>query len=416
MIPLENPVSRPPVSSRQYTFFAEDPSMSSFEFFKPPGITNLSNRENSRFQSTNAGDLQGLQRTEGKRQSSWPENSWRIKSCQNKTALRLIDIKTDQETTHQSSHRISNATIASNPEFENFKKFLSARSQEDNHQKENLTETKILSYSLAKSPNLNSSSSEFENNLLIRCDPISPFLEAIFGNMNENERLNKCPRNPFADQTEISKAMRQVVFNWLIGGIRTFGLKLRTIFLTCNILDRYISCRQLRRENFQLAGTACLFLCSKFEDMNPLTLEQVGTLLDEYHTLTDILSTEGDILLALNFDMHTHLVIDVFEILVKISGEKKESVIKMGSEVLICFTCHHHIDKFNTFKLASFALEFSTKHFCESPDAVCFHGRLSPDEFAFYEGKLRRILTKLKNQDLNEIGLVNSFVNTQLFG
>lgn len=63
--------------------------------------------------------------------------------------------------------------------------------------------------------------------------------------------------------------MRNILFNWFFDIHQKFKLKLRTLFLTSNIFDRYLLSHNIPRKELQLVGIACFLIASKFEDIYP---------------------------------------------------------------------------------------------------------------------------------------------------
>jgi cyclin B len=54
-----------------------------------------------------------------------------------------------------------------------------------------------------------------------------------------------------------------------------YELMPETLYLTVNIIDRYLSIRSVTRKELQLVGISAMFIASKYEEIRPL---KVGNL------------------------------------------------------------------------------------------------------------------------------------------
>ncbi|SJX65392.1 related to to G1/S-specific cyclin [Sporisorium reilianum f. sp. reilianum] len=67
-------------------------------------------------------------------------------------------------------------------------------------------------------------------------------------------------------QPELKWFMRPYLVDFLIEIHQTFRLRPETLFLTMNIVDRYVSKRIVYKRHYQLVGCAALLIAAKFED------------------------------------------------------------------------------------------------------------------------------------------------------
>ncbi len=76
----------------------------------------------------------------------------------------------------------------------------------------------------------------------IKCheDSIGRYLSNILLHLKNTSLKNLSLENPLTNQSEVNKRMKFILFNWLIEVHQKFKLKVRTIFLTANIFDRYL--------------------------------------------------------------------------------------------------------------------------------------------------------------------------------
>ena len=62
---------------------------------------------------------------------------------------------------------------------------------------------------------------------------------------------------------------REVLINWLIIIQVEFNLLPETLFITVNIIDRYLSKKRIPLDQFQLLGITAMFIASKFQEIYP---------------------------------------------------------------------------------------------------------------------------------------------------
>jgi hypothetical protein len=77
-------------------------------------------------------------------------------------------------------------------------------------------------------------------------------------------------------QPELQWQMRTCLIDFLIEVHLTFRLRPETLYLTSNIVDRYVSKRVVYKKHYQLVGCAALWIAAKFEDAK----ERVPSVLD----------------------------------------------------------------------------------------------------------------------------------------
>ena len=68
-------------------------------------------------------------------------------------------------------------------------------------------------------------------------------------------------------QTDINSKMRAILIDWLIDVHRKFELMPETLYLTVNIVDRYLSMRNISRKLLQLVGMSSMIIACKYEEV-----------------------------------------------------------------------------------------------------------------------------------------------------
>lgn len=92
------------------------------------------------------------------------------------------------------------------------------------------------------------------------------YVEDIYKFYRRTEQMS-CVPDYMPRQQEINAKMRAVLINWLIEVHYRFGLMPETLYLTTNLLDRYLATQLVSRSNYQLVGATAMLLASKYEEI-----------------------------------------------------------------------------------------------------------------------------------------------------
>ncbi|KAE8692945.1 Cyclin-B1-1 [Hibiscus syriacus] len=68
-------------------------------------------------------------------------------------------------------------------------------------------------------------------------------------------------------QPDINVKMRSILVDWLIEVHRKFELMPETLYLTMNILDRFLSMKVVQRKELQLVGISAMLIACKYEEI-----------------------------------------------------------------------------------------------------------------------------------------------------
>ena len=117
--------------------------------------------------------------------------------------------------------------------------------------------------------------------------------------------------------------MRIVLLNWLVDVHMKYHLMPSTLFITINILDQYLSVRNIQRSQLQLLGIAALWIAAKYEEIYQIPkLSNLGThntylvyICDSAYTVSEILAMEALILLECQFNILQPTSLSYFDLL-----------------------------------------------------------------------------------------------------
>eukprot|EP01041_Mallomonas_annulata_P003303 gene3303-6540_t len=107
--------------------------------------------------------------------------------------------------------------------------------------------------------------------------------------------------NPLIQQTEINERMRSILVDWLTGVHFALALSHESLWLSVEILDRYMTKSEVKKVDYQLLGATTLIIAAKLEDgfghLNAIVVPNV-------FTVDDMLKTEKLILKTLDFHLY----------------------------------------------------------------------------------------------------------------
>lgn len=95
--------------------------------------------------------------------------------------------------------------------------------------------------------------------------------------------------------------MRGILVDWLVEVAQEYRLTSDTLHLTVNMLDRFLSLEPVAREELQLAGIACMWAASKFEEIYAPTARNFCYITDNTYDQQQLVDMEAKVLAVLQF-------------------------------------------------------------------------------------------------------------------
>ncbi|MFS7893716.1 putative cyclin domain, glycosyl hydrolase family 100, Cyclin-like superfamily [Helianthus anomalus] len=116
-----------------------------------------------------------------------------------------------------------------------------------------------------------------------------------FYKLSETERGLQDYMNS-TSQPDLNAKMRAILIDWLIEVHRKFELMPESLYLTINIVDRYLSVRKVPRRELQLVGISALLIACKYEEIWPPEVTDLIAISDNAFPREQILTMEKAIL------------------------------------------------------------------------------------------------------------------------
>lgn len=106
-------------------------------------------------------------------------------------------------------------------------------------------------------------------------------------------------------QEDINERMRAILIDWLIEVHLKFKLMPETLYLTVNLIDRYLEQNGVVRQKLQLVGVTAMLLASKYEEIYAPEVRDFVYITDRAYTREQILTMETNMLQSFSFNITT---------------------------------------------------------------------------------------------------------------
>ena len=219
-------------------------------------------------------------------------------------------------------------TVNSNTYQENFYKNISSLANQENYcpnQEEQIIENQINSSNnpIFTNPNPNTQTNENQENncnneanssskytpILAKYEKQIPleYIPEIWKSLKVSElsSASKPKYDLISTQNDISFDMRAILIDWIIEVHKNYRLFPETLYISIQLIDRYLAKKNISRTKLQLLGTTALFIASKYEEIVYPCLNEFAKITDRAYEKEDILEMEKDILNELDYDI-TH--------------------------------------------------------------------------------------------------------------
>ena len=105
---------------------------------------------------------------------------------------------------------------------------------------------------------------------------------------------------------------RWVLVSWMIEVCSSFCLRRDTLFRAVDLLDRFLSNRQICSTRYQLLSATCLHIASKYEEEFAPVINDWCYVSCNSFTKATIKATEAEVLKALDWRLHSPTILDYF--------------------------------------------------------------------------------------------------------
>ncbi|KAA8547580.1 hypothetical protein F0562_004009 [Nyssa sinensis] len=140
------------------------------------------------------------------------------------------------------------------------------------------------------------------------CDAKNPlavvdYVQDLYAYYRRMENSSCVSPSYMEQQFDINEKMRAILIDWLIEVHHKFELREETLFLTVNLIDRFLSQQAMVRKKLQLVGLVAMLLACKFEEVSVPVVDDLVFISDKAYTRKEVLEMEKLMLNILQFNM-----------------------------------------------------------------------------------------------------------------
>nr|XP_027092187.1 cyclin-B2-4-like isoform X2 [Coffea arabica] len=129
------------------------------------------------------------------------------------------------------------------------------------------------------------------------------YIDDLYAYYKRTEISSCVPSNYMAQQFDINERMRGILIDWLIEVHYKFELMDETLYLTVNLIDRFLTTVSVVRKKLQLVGVTAMLLACKYEEVSVPVVEDLILISDRAYSRNDVLEMESLMINTLQFNL-----------------------------------------------------------------------------------------------------------------
>ena len=134
---------------------------------------------------------------------------------------------------------------------------------------------------------------------------LGEYADDVFEHMHKTEELYLPQYGYMKSQKDVNEKMRAILVDWLIEVHYKFKLLPETLYITVNIIDRYLELKEIKRQKLQLLGVTAMWIACKYEEIYAPEIKDFVYITDNAYEQKDILALEYEVLKTLEFNVTT---------------------------------------------------------------------------------------------------------------
>ena len=132
---------------------------------------------------------------------------------------------------------------------------------------------------------------------------VDEYFDDICNELSKYEEKYLVNPDYMSKQSDINFRMRAILIDWLIEVHLKYKLLPQTMYITVNLIDRFLEKNEINRSKLQLVGITAMFISTKYEEIYPPDLKEFVYITDGAYVKSDVLKMENKILSSLEFDI-----------------------------------------------------------------------------------------------------------------
>ncbi|PNT47172.1 hypothetical protein POPTR_002G010000v4 [Populus trichocarpa] len=140
------------------------------------------------------------------------------------------------------------------------------------------------------------------------CDKKNPlavveYVDDLYNFYKKAEISGFVASNYMEQQFDINERMRGILIDWLIEVHYKFELMEETLYLTVNLIDRFLAVQPVARKKLQLVGVTAMLLACKYEEVSVPVVEDLILISDKAYSRKEVLDMEKLMVNTLQFNL-----------------------------------------------------------------------------------------------------------------
>lgn len=133
-------------------------------------------------------------------------------------------------------------------------------------------------------------------------DPLcaTNYVMDMYEHFREREFITSVRPTFMETQRHINERMRSILIDWLVEVHLKFKLVPETLYLTVNLIDRFLEKEEVSRPKLQLVGVTSLLIASKYEEIYPPELRDLVYICDRAYTRQEVRTKIQRMVIVLN--------------------------------------------------------------------------------------------------------------------
>jgi len=170
-----------------------------------------------------------------------------------------------------------------------------------------------------------------------RMNPLAAteYVNDIYSYYKRVEHKFSVPADYMKQQADINEKMRAILIDWLVEVHLKFKLMPETLFLTVNLIDRFLALKPVTRRNLQLVGVTGMLLASKYEEIWAPEVKDFVYISDKAYTREQIINMEKLMLNTLGFNLTLPTPYNFLARFLKAAGAHLDKQVTMLASYLI---------------------------------------------------------------------------------
>ncbi|KAK7822914.1 cyclin-b2-3, partial [Quercus suber] len=115
------------------------------------------------------------------------------------------------------------------------------------------------------------------------------YIDDLYTNYKKTESSSCAPSHYMTHQSDINERMRGILVDWLIEVHYKFELMDETLYLTVNLIDRFLAAQPVVRKKLQLVGVTAMLLACKYEEVSVPVVEDFIVISDKAYSRKEVL-------------------------------------------------------------------------------------------------------------------------------